>query len=128
MPILKICITAIIGAAAIMIVREHNKEYALYIGTTCGVVIIFFSLGYIADILQAIDNISKTYAIRQDLIEPVFKITATAYIAKFSADILKDANMGSLSEKVEIFAKVYILFLTIPIINELLSFILELLG
>lgn len=128
MPILKICITAIIGAVAVMIIRQHNKEYALYIATACGIVIIYFSIGYISQILQAIDTISTDYGIRTDIIEPVFKITATAYIAKFSSDILKDADLASMSEKVEIFAKLYILFLTIPILNELMDFILELLG
>ena len=128
MPILKICLTAVIGAIAVMIIREHNKEYALYIGTACGVVVLYFCIGYIAQILQAVDTISTDYGIRQDIIQPVFKITATTYIAKFSSDILKDANLSSISEKIEIFAKLYILFLTIPILTELLNFILELLG
>jgi stage III sporulation protein AD len=128
MPILKICITAIIGAIAVMIIREHNKEYALYISIACGVVILYFSFGYVGEIVQAVKSISDNYGIREDIIEPVFKITATAYIAKFSSDILKDANLASTSEKIEIFAKLYILFLTLPILNELLNFILELLG
>ncbi len=124
---LKICLVAICGTIAVLILRELNKEYALYTAIVCGIVILFFSLDYIIEIVEAIKEFSSGYGISNDIIEPVFKMTASAYIAKFTCDILKEAGMSGISEKVDIFAKLYILVLTLPVIREIMQFITELL-
>ncbi len=58
----------------------------------------------------------------------LIKIIGITYLAEFSADLCKDAGAGTLASQIELFGKLSILVLCMPIITSLLETIDYFLG
>ena len=127
MIIIKIVVIAITSAALIVLLRNENKEYAMFIALTSGIVIFSYLIGFITPVIDVINTYSSKANLNTLHIKAIFKIIATAYIAQFGSDICKDYGSSSIASKIELSAKVMIIYFSLPIIMSLFEFIGEML-
>lgn len=119
MDIVKICAIGIITAFCYLILKDNKSEIALLIGIVGGCVILLFIINYIANIFGVIDGIVKKAGIPASLFVIICKIIGIAYITDFSASIIEESGLKSLSEKVILAGKIIIMIIALPIITML---------
>ncbi len=116
-------IVAIVLVCAIIIVylKNINSELSMLALIGSCIIVLFFVLEYLNDIIHIFDEISNFTGIDSDLYKVIFKITAIGYLVEFGADIVEDFGLKSLSNKLIFVGKIIILSISMPIIYSVFS-------
>lgn len=115
---------SIIGITAVMLavqMKSVKGEYASYLAAAAGCLIFFYGAEKLGTILDAMRRIQETVRINQVYLTTLLKITGITYIAEFAAGICKDAGYGAIGSQIEIFGKLSILAVSMPIVLALLE-------
>ena len=125
MDIFQVGILGVVGVLFLVKLKQEKAEFAIYL---CVFLSIFIFLGILEQLEILIDairevgtfiNIEKTY------IGTLIKMLGITYLAEFSSGICKDAGYQALAIQIEIFAKITISVLSLPILLALLRTIRE---
>lgn len=122
---------AMIGIAGILMalqLKALKPEYAVYM--CLGVSLLIFlsvteQLQIIMDGLRAIQN---CLPLNVGYIQTLMKIVGITYIAEFASDLCKDAGYQTIAGQIQIFGKLSVLAVSIPILTALLDTIQTFLG
>lgn len=125
--IFKIIAIGLITCVAILIVKPIKNDFAVLLSVVGGIIIILFIINYVADIFASLQNIVNQTGINNSLFVLILKIVGIGYLAEFTAGICQDSGVGGLGDKVMLGAKVVILAMSLPIINNILQIIVGLL-
>ena len=115
---------SIIGIAAVLMAEQLKGlkgEYGIYLAAAAGLVIFFYSAGKLQVIVEVARRIEEYIKINNVYLTTLLKMIGITYIAEFSAGICKDAGYGALGTQIEIFGKLSILAVSMPILLALLE-------
>lgn len=84
------------------------------IGISTGMIIFFYVLSQIKVIIGFITDMLQMVAIEETYYIQLLKMLGIAYVAEFASSICKDAGHNSISGMIELFAKIFIVTLSIP--------------
>ena len=84
-------------------------------------VIFFYGTLRLRGILEGMQKIQNMIRINPVYLNTLLKMTGITYIAEFSSGICKDAGYGALGTQIEIFGKLSILAVSLPVILALLD-------
>ena len=96
-------------------------EYGVYLAAAGGCFIFFYGISQMKDILDALRKIQDTIRINRVYLTTLLKMTGITYIAEFAAGICKDAGYSAIASQIEIFGKLSILAVSMPILLALLE-------
>ena len=105
------------GIATVLLavqLKGLKGEYAAYMVMAAGAFIFFYGPGKLKDILEALER--------------MLKMVGITYVAEFASGICKDAGYGSLGNQIEIFGKLSILGISMPILLALFGTLETFLG
>ena len=125
--IIKIIGIGLVSLILIIIIKQYRPEFAIYISLIAGAIILLFALDKITGIITLLRNISEKSGINNSYLQIILKITGIAFLSEFAISICKDSGEGAIASKVELGSKAIIIFMSIPIIYNLLEVILKLL-
>lgn len=114
----------IIGIAAVLMavqLKSMKGEYGLYLVMTAACVIFFYGTLRLRVILDGLGKIQAMIRLNPVYLNTLLKMTGITYIAEFSSGICKDAGYGALGNQIEIFGKLSILAVSLPVILALLE-------
>ena len=96
----------------------------------CGVIMGFFLKGTRAEYTAFITlgNLQKSVSVDQEYFYTLIKMVGITYIGQFSAGICKDAGHQATAAQIELFCKLSVMVLSIPILLALLETIQEFLA
>ncbi len=115
---------AIVGITAVMLavqMKSINGEYGTYLVMAAGCFIFFYGVSKMESILDAMRRIQEFIRINHVYLNTLIKMTGITYIAEFASGICKDAGYGALGGQIEIFGKLSILAVSMPIVLALLE-------
>ena len=118
---------ACIGLMAVFLalkLKSVQPEYALLTGIAACVVLFGFSVSKLEVIFSGIDTIRQYLSVNSAYIA----IIGIAYVSEFSANLCKDAGYGGIASQIEMFGKLSILVMSLPILTTLLTTIQEFMG
>ena len=101
--------------------KGTKGEYGIYLAAAAGLVIFFYSAGKLQVIVEVARRIEEYIKINNVYLTTLLKMIGITYIAEFSAGICKDAGYGALGTQIEIFGKLSILAVSMPILLALLE-------
>ena len=111
-----------VGAAILAVwLKTIRSEYALWILIASGVLIscsILMKLEVVIEELRFLQEYLSSYSA---YIKILIKIIGITYLSEISSDMCRDAGANTLATQVELFAKLSILVLCIPMIRSLLE-------
>ncbi len=122
----KIAAVAFVYVCVSTILKSQRPEY-VFLVRICTVVIIFLLI--VDDIASFITNILSSFSafnINSAHISLLLKVVGISIVTDFVCDSLKDSGESSLSNVVSISAKFMILYMSLPLINGLIIFCLQL--
>lgn len=128
MEMIKIGILSVAGVMLALQFKSIKPEISLYIGFAICVVIFTFSVNGIVQILSGMEALQKYINGSSSYFALLFKAVGITYISEFSASICKDAGYGAVAGQIEIFGKLSVLFMGMPILTAVIENISAIAG
>lgn len=121
MSMLKVGAIGVIGALFAVFFQRDKKEYGIYIVVAVSLLIFSSIIGKLEELTNTISTIVGYINIKESYFGILIKILGVTYIAEFSADICKDSGYATMASQIEMFGKITILVLSLPVLNALLQ-------
>ena len=121
----------ILGLTAVILavqLKGVKGEYGIYLAAAAGLVIFYYGISKLETIIQAVEQVQAYLKINHVYINTLMKMIGITYIAEFSSGICKDAGYGSLGNQIEIFGKLSILAVSMPILMALMEMVQDILS
>lgn len=122
---------AVIGVTAAILaawIKTVKPEYALWITLAAGVFLGLSAMMKLEAIVEELKFLQGYFFGYGSYVKLLVKIIGIAYLAEFSANLCKDAGAHTLASQIELFGKLSILVLCMPVINSILETVDFLLG
>ena len=125
MSMLQLGLIGIVGVLLALQLKLIKPEFSVYIGLAIGLLIFFGMTEKLAELVNAIHEILQMIDLSQSYLGLLFKMLGITYVAEFSSAICKDAGYQTIASQIEIFAKLTILTMSLPIVLALMRTIQE---
>ena len=116
-----------VGVLGIIIViltlqlKNIKSEYSVVIMIVGCVIIFFYSISGIIKVVEILKKIINDTGINDERIIILLKIMGISYIAEFVSDIAKDSGYSALSNQIQIYGKITILVVSVPMLESLIN-------
>lgn len=124
--IVKIAAIAVIAALCAVTVKKQVPELGLAIGLIAGALILGSSVAALKSAKELMETLADTAGLSPVVLTPVIKTVGIAIITKLAAEICRDAKEGGIAAFVETAGAAGALFVSLPLIEMVLSMIIEL--
>jgi len=118
MDIFKVIIIAFVSIAMCLILKQIRPELAMLTALMTVIVIIFFSLNYIGQVVDLVKELSSKAGLPLDVMTIIIKIIGISYIVEFAVNVCKDSGESAIASKIELAGKCIILVLGMTIIGN----------
>lgn len=125
---IKIAIAGIVGVLFAVQLKSVRQEYSIYLGLATCVILFFYGVGKLSLVVDTLHTIQNYIQISDVYIKVLLKIIGITYIAEFSSAICKDAGYQAVAGQIEVFSKLVILAVSMPVLQALLETIDGLIG
>ena len=126
MDVLKIAAVGVAAALLAMQMKSIRNEYAAYIAIVAGSILIYYTMNKLSVIMDTIKTLQNYISIHNVYITTLIKLIVITYIAEFCSGICKDTGHSNIASQIEVFGKLSVLAVSMPVLNSLLSMIGEL--
>ena len=121
MTVVTIAITGIVAVLLAVSLKGMKGEYGTYLVMAAGFFIFFYGIGKLTTILDTMKEIQSYIKINSIYLSTLVKMIGITYIAEFAAGICKDAGYGAVGTQIEIFGKLSVLAVSMPILLALVE-------
>lgn len=125
MDIIKI---AVIGVAAVLLslqLRSGKREYELFIVLGACLCIFGFILTKLEVVIQAVNEMQSYVNLDAQYVAILLKMIGITYVAEFSANLCRDSGYQAVAVQIEMFGKLSILGISMPVLLALLRTVSE---
>ena len=127
MEIVKIVGIGLITVFAVILVKPIKPEFSIIIGLCGGILLLSQTINYILEIVFVFTQLFNKTGLDIGLLKIVLKIIGVGYLTEFSAELCNDVGSSSIGEKIIFAGKIIILFISLPIVTNIIEIIMELL-
>lgn len=128
MDMVKIGVLGITAILMALFIKEWKPQFSTLISISACILIFFSALSRIGSIAELFANLTEQIALKESYLRILLKIVGISYIAGFSSDLCKDAGFSAIAGQIEVFGKISVLTVSVPVMLALLSTISEFLG
>lgn len=125
MDIIKIAILGIVGALLAIMLKGNKKEYELFVTLGVSLCIFYFIISKLQLVISVINRMQEYVNLDNSYIAILIKMIGITYVSEFSANLCKDAGYQAVAGQIEMFGKLSILAISMPVILVLLETIGE---
>lgn len=125
MDIIKIAILGIVGALLGIMLKGQKKEYELFLMLGVSLCIFYFIITKLKLVVSVINRMQDYVNLDTSYIAILIKMIGITYVSEFSANLCKDAGYQAVAGQIEMFGKLSILAISMPVILVLLETIGE---
>lgn len=128
MSMVQVGIIGVVGAVLAVQLKGGKAEYGIYISVAVSIVLFSFIVDRLGIFISTVDQIASYIDMDAGYFSAMLKMIGITYIAEFSSGICRDAGYQTIAGQIEIFAKLTILALGMPVLLALLETIREFLA
>lgn len=125
MSVLQISLIGIVGVLLAIQLKNGRSEYGFLMSMAAGFFLFFCIAQKLEIFIQAVQEIRSFLTIDTEYLAIMMKMIGITYIAQFSSGICKDAGYQTIATQIEIFSKLSILAVGMPVLLALLETIQE---
>lgn len=114
----------LVGIAAVLLAVQFEGvkgEYAIYITAAAGCFLFFCGLSRLRIVFETLRGIRDQLDLNPVYLNALLKLCGITYIAEFASGICKDAGYGAVANQIEIFGKLSMLAVSMPVALALLQ-------
>ena len=123
MDIVKVGVFGIATALLSIPLQKEKKEYSVLLGMAACTVLFGFLITKIQLVLEFVQKLESMTSVDSYYIGLVIKMIGITYVAEFTANICRDAGCTALAGQIELFAKVSVLVVSLPVLLAFLEMI-----
>lgn len=127
MDILKISILGIAAVLLALILKSYRPEYSYYISIAACICIFLFVTTKLELIVGYVERMQQMLQLDSSYMAMILKMIGVTYVAEFAANICKDSGYQTIAGQIELFAKLSIMVVGMPVILAFMEIIGELL-
>lgn len=127
MDIFKIVGIAIVGCVCTLLLKNTQSQYAMLSSLATGIIILIIALSSFSKVILSFQAIIDKTGINSELFATLLKIIGIGYITEYSQSVCDDLECGSIGKKVSFAGKIAIFLLALPIIENLINTVTEIL-
>ena len=120
MDIIKIAVLGIAGVLIAIPLKREKSEYSMFIAMTVCICIFLYLLTKVETVL---DFVRRLLPVDSRYIGMLIKMVGITYVAEFAVNICKDAGYAAVASQIEIFAKLSILVISVPVLAAFLEMV-----
>ena len=121
MTVVTIAVAGIVAVLLAVSLKGMKGEYGTYLVMAAGFFIFFYGMGKLTAILDTMKEIQSYIKINSVYLSTLVKMIGITYIAEFASGICKDAGYGAMGTQIEIFGKLSVLAVSMPILLALIK-------
>lgn len=125
---LKIAMLGIAGVLMALQLKSLKSEYAVYLCLGVSLLIFFSVTEKLSMIVEGLEMIRNYLPLNAGYLQTLLKIVGITYIAEFASDLCRDAGYQTIAGQIQMFGKLTVLTVSIPILTALLDTIQTFLG
>lgn len=127
MDILKISVLGISAVLLAMLLKGCRPEYSYYVSLVTGICIFMYVTTKLEFILTYTKKMQEFIHIDNNYISMILKMIGVTYVAEFASNMCRDAGYQTIAGQIELFAKLSILVLSMPVMLAFMETIGDLL-
>ncbi len=128
MDIAKVSLLGLGGVMLGFFLKNVKPEFATLVTMGIGLLILGLAVGKLQYLFEILGQLKNSLPIDSSYISTLVKMIGVTYIGQFSAGICKDAGYSSTAGQIELFCKLSVMVLSMPILSALLQTIQEFLA
>ena len=128
MTILKIAAIAIFGIILAMILKNAKSELYIVISLALSVLIIFYIVAKLSGILTQLEQLKSFLSVNSQYIEIIIKVVGITYITQLASDICRDNGYTAVAGQIEVFCKITVAALSMPVVIALFETVSKCVG
>lgn len=127
MDIIRISILGISAVLLSQMVKSYRPEYGYYINLAVCICIFLYVVSKLEFLLGYVEKIQSMIHLDPVYLTMIIKMIGITYVAEFAVNLCKDAGCQTIAGQIELFAKLSILVISMPVILAFMETIGELL-
>ena len=125
MNMVQIGMIGVLGALLAIQFKGGKTEYGIYMSVAVSIVLFLCIVDRLEIFVRTIDEISRYISVDTGYLSTMLKMIGITYISEFSSSICKDTGYQTIAVQIEVFSKLTILAMGLPILLALLETIQE---
>ena len=121
MDIVRIAALGIVGALLGILLKGQKKEYELFVALGVSLCIFYFIISKLELVLAVINRMQEYVELDTGYIAILMKMIGITYVSEFSANLCRDAGYQAVAGQIEMFGKLSILVISMPVLLVLLE-------
>lgn len=128
MDIVQIALLGVSGTLLAIQFKGGKTEYGIYICAGISLLIFFSVIGRISVVAERLQEITAYIDLAPVYIEMLLRMLGITFVAEFSSALCRDAGYQTIAQQIEVFAKLAVLVLGLPVVFSLLEMIKDFLA
>ena len=125
MNMVQIGMIGVLGALLAIQFKGGKTDYGIYMSVAVSIVLFLCIVDRLEIFVRTIDEISRYISVDTGYLSTMLKMIGITYISEFSSSICKDTGYQTIAVQIEVFSKLTILAMGMPILLALLETIQE---
>ena len=121
MEVVKIVMIGITGVLLALFLKESKPEYSVYLSFAVGISILGYAVEKLSYLFESIKKIQEFLPVDEKYVIVLLKMTGATYVGQFSSSICKDAGYAAIAGQIELFVKLYLMVLSLPVLLALVE-------
>lgn len=119
----------LVGAAAALLsmwIRPLKSEYGMFLSMAAVLLIFGATMTQLKEILELVRNLMDQTGLSSVYFKILLKIMGLAWISQLASDICREAGCSSISRQIDIYGKLLILSVSLPVLTSVVETIISL--
>ena len=125
MDIIKISLIGVGGVMLGFLLKGTRPEYASFVTMGIGIVILGLAVGKLEYLFASLEKLRESIPVESGYLSALVKMIGITYIGQFASGICKDAGYQATGAQIELFCKLSVMVLSMPVLLALLDTIQE---
>ena len=118
MEVVKIVMIGITGVLLALFLKESKPEYSVYLSFAVGICILGYAVEKLSYLFESIKKIQEFLPVDEKYVLVLLKMTGATYIGQFSSSI---CGYAAIAGQIELFVKLYLMVLSLPVLLALVE-------
>lgn len=125
--IASVCGLCICAALMCKITEKYSKEQAVLLVIAVTAMIFLTMTDSIPQVLDKMDSLIEYSGLDREYVVILFKALGICWLTQFASDICRDCNENAIASAAEIFGKLQMIILSLPLMEELIDVVMVIL-
>ena len=126
MNIFKLLGIVVICLVVYLLLRSFNERFAVFLSLGAGIVMLFYVCTQLSSVFDFVNHLAKEAGIKNEYFSVIIKGLSICYLGEFAVSACKDCGQNGWGEKLDLACRCTLLVLAIPLFEDFLKVIIEL--